>query len=157
MGTCPMAGPRLTTTLKLRAMFALFQNHATGMPVLDAESDFRRARRAHAVARVGRWLGRGSECRPARRPPRPAAPLRCALPPRVRGPALALAADRPGPPARRRAPADRAGQATRRLLRARRAPPRGGGARARAPGHRRPGYRRFRARLATERGQRLRG
>jgi hypothetical protein len=63
MGTCPMAGPRLTTTLDLRDMFALLQNHATGMPVLDAESDFRRARRAHAVARVGRWLGRGSECR----------------------------------------------------------------------------------------------
>jgi hypothetical protein len=44
-------------------MFALLQNHATGMPVLDAEADFRRARRAHARARVGRWLGRRSECR----------------------------------------------------------------------------------------------
>jgi hypothetical protein len=44
-------------------MFALLQNHATGMPVLDAESDFRRARRAYAVARVGRWLRRAPECR----------------------------------------------------------------------------------------------
>ena len=42
-------------------MFALLQNHATGMPVLDAEADFRRARRAHRVARVGRWLGRRSD------------------------------------------------------------------------------------------------
>ena len=32
-------------------MFAL-QDHATGMPVLDAEADFRRARRAHALARL---------------------------------------------------------------------------------------------------------
>src|SRR5580693_3688604 len=109
MGTCPMAGPRLTTTLDLRDMFALLQNHATGMPVLDAESDFRRARR-----------DRGADGRPASRAGRPArrdrrharadAPLRRALPPRVRGPALPLAADRPGPPARRRAPADRADQ-----------------------------------------------
>jgi hypothetical protein len=45
-------------------MFALLQNHATGMPVLDAEADFRRARRAHTRARVGRWLGRRrSDCR----------------------------------------------------------------------------------------------
>jgi hypothetical protein len=44
-------------------MFELLQNHATGMPVLDAESDFRRARRAHAVARVGRWLRRRPDCR----------------------------------------------------------------------------------------------
>ena len=44
-------------------MFALLQNHATGMPVLDAEADFRRARRAHAAARVGRWLRRAPECR----------------------------------------------------------------------------------------------
>lgn len=34
-------------------MFAL----ATGNPVLDAQSDFRRARRAHAAARVGGWFG----------------------------------------------------------------------------------------------------
>ena len=44
-------------------MFALLQNHATGMPALDAEADFRRARRAHARARVGRWLGRRPEYR----------------------------------------------------------------------------------------------
>ena len=44
-------------------MFALLQNHATGMPVLDAEAHFRRARRAHAYARVGRWLRRSPDCR----------------------------------------------------------------------------------------------
>jgi hypothetical protein len=33
------------------------------MPVLDAEADFRRARRAHAVAWVGRWLRRAPNCR----------------------------------------------------------------------------------------------
>src|SRR5207248_1473347 len=32
--------------------------HATGNPVLDAQADFRRARRAHAAARIGRWLAR---------------------------------------------------------------------------------------------------
>jgi hypothetical protein len=39
-------------------MFSSFDRHATGMPVLDAQADFRRARRAHAVARLGRWLNR---------------------------------------------------------------------------------------------------
>ena len=48
-------------------MFAL-QNHATGMPVFDAEADFRRARRAHAIARLGRWLGRRPDCRYPRTP-----------------------------------------------------------------------------------------
>jgi hypothetical protein len=32
--------------------------HATGMPMLDAQDDFRRARRAHAAACVGRLFGR---------------------------------------------------------------------------------------------------
>jgi hypothetical protein len=31
--------------------------HATGMPSLDAEADFRRARRAYNVARLVRWPG----------------------------------------------------------------------------------------------------
>lgn len=44
-------------------MFSLLQNHATGMPTLDAESDFRRARRAHFVARIGRWFARRPHCR----------------------------------------------------------------------------------------------
>ncbi|HTP19936.1 MAG TPA: hypothetical protein VMJ65_10055 [Solirubrobacteraceae bacterium] len=44
-------------------MFALLQNHATGMPTLDAEADFRRARRRHAAARVGRWVTRRSDWR----------------------------------------------------------------------------------------------
>jgi hypothetical protein len=36
-------------------MFGSFAAHTTGMPILDAQSDFRRARRAHAIARaVGR-------------------------------------------------------------------------------------------------------
>jgi Aldo/keto reductase family len=30
----------------------------TGMPFLDAQADFRAARRAHALARIGRWLTR---------------------------------------------------------------------------------------------------
>jgi hypothetical protein len=51
-----MAGRALTRTLD--AMFASFDNHATGMPVLDAEADFRRARRRHALARVSRRLRR---------------------------------------------------------------------------------------------------
>ena len=44
-------------------MFALLQNHATGMPTLDAEADFRRARRRHAFARIGRWVARRPEWR----------------------------------------------------------------------------------------------
>lgn len=44
-------------------MLARLQNHATGMPVLDAEADFRRARRAHARARFAGWLRRRSDCR----------------------------------------------------------------------------------------------
>lgn len=39
-------------------MFALLQNHATGMPALDAEADFRRARRRQIAARIGRWAAR---------------------------------------------------------------------------------------------------
>ena len=58
----PDGSRRTPRYLETRLMFALLQNHATGMPVLDAESDFRRARRAHAVARVGRWLRRASDC-----------------------------------------------------------------------------------------------
>jgi hypothetical protein len=44
-------------------MFALLQNHATGMPTLDAEADFRRARRRHGFARIGRWFARRPESR----------------------------------------------------------------------------------------------
>jgi hypothetical protein len=46
-----------------RDMFALLQNHATGMPGLDAEADFRRARRRHAIARAARWFSRRPGCR----------------------------------------------------------------------------------------------
>lgn len=32
----------------------------TGMPFLDAQADFRAARRAHGMARIGRWLTRNA-------------------------------------------------------------------------------------------------
>jgi hypothetical protein len=35
-----------------------FDIHATGMPSLDAQADFRRARRAYNLARLVRWPGR---------------------------------------------------------------------------------------------------
>jgi hypothetical protein len=42
---------------------------ATGMPVLDAQADFRRARRAYAVARARRWVaGQRGPSRPATLP-----------------------------------------------------------------------------------------
>jgi hypothetical protein len=39
-------------------MWGSLTDHATGMPVLDAQADFVRARRAYAAARIGRWLMR---------------------------------------------------------------------------------------------------
>jgi hypothetical protein len=39
-------------------MFMSASLQGTGMPVLDAQEDFRRARRAHARARIRRWLSR---------------------------------------------------------------------------------------------------
>jgi len=57
-GGCPATG-----YFRYRDMFALLQNHATGMPALDAEADFRRARRRHAVARIAGWLSRRPGCR----------------------------------------------------------------------------------------------
>lgn len=39
-------------------MFGSFAAHTTGMPILDAQSDFRRARRAHAIARAAGRLKR---------------------------------------------------------------------------------------------------
>lgn len=39
-------------------MFGTFTAHATGMPIFDAQSDFRRARRAHAIARAAGRLKR---------------------------------------------------------------------------------------------------
>ncbi len=46
----PTRGPRVAGKLP---------HAATGMPILDAQDDFRRARRAHIVARVPRWVGLG--------------------------------------------------------------------------------------------------
>jgi hypothetical protein len=46
-------------------VFGLAIAHATGNPVLDAQADFRRARRAHAAARIGRWFARGRRSRPS--------------------------------------------------------------------------------------------
>ncbi len=42
----------------MHAVIEALRSRATGMPVLDAQADFRRARRSHMVARVGRWLTR---------------------------------------------------------------------------------------------------
>jgi hypothetical protein len=39
-------------------MFDSLRSHTTGLPVLDAQSDFMRARRAYHVARLGAWLRR---------------------------------------------------------------------------------------------------
>src|ERR1700716_2434247 len=40
--------------------------YSTGMPTFDAQADFRRARRAHAAARIGRWFAhRRRRSRPA--------------------------------------------------------------------------------------------
>ncbi len=39
-------------------MFGSLAAHATGMPILDAQTDFRRARRAHAIARAAGRLKR---------------------------------------------------------------------------------------------------
>jgi hypothetical protein len=44
-------------------MLASIDTHATGMPLLDAQADFRRARRAQRIARVGRSLRRRRGCR----------------------------------------------------------------------------------------------
>ena len=43
-------------------MLGLDASYATGSPLLDAQADFRRARRAQLVARIARWLVRRS-CR----------------------------------------------------------------------------------------------
>src|ERR671934_277119 len=37
-------------------MLRSFDRHATGMPVLDAQADFRRARRAHTASRLWRHI-----------------------------------------------------------------------------------------------------
>jgi hypothetical protein len=41
----------------------LLKAGGTGMPILDAQADFRRARRRYAVARLRRWLWQGSDGR----------------------------------------------------------------------------------------------
>jgi hypothetical protein len=43
-------------------MLGTSTSYPTGMPILDAQADFRRARRAHAVARIGRWVSRRGSC-----------------------------------------------------------------------------------------------
>ncbi len=66
-----MAGGGLTRTLdpcsgvifeQAGPMFVSLDLHATGMPALDAQADFRRARRGHSAARVARWLRRRRDC-----------------------------------------------------------------------------------------------
>lgn len=49
-------------------MFGSFAPHSTGMPILDAQSDFRRARRAHAIARAGGRLKRQRQRGPGHPP-----------------------------------------------------------------------------------------
>lgn len=41
-------------------MLGLKTTYATGSPLMDAQADFRRARRAQFVSRIGRWLMRRS-------------------------------------------------------------------------------------------------
>jgi hypothetical protein len=41
---------------RTRPMLTSFDIHATGMPILDAQADFRRARRAYLIVRLVRWL-----------------------------------------------------------------------------------------------------
>jgi hypothetical protein len=43
-------------------MLGLDLAHATGNPLIDAQADFRRARRSQLVRRIGRWLLRRSCC-----------------------------------------------------------------------------------------------
>ena len=58
-----MAGVALTRTVE--TVFASFDHHATGMPVLDAQGDFRRARRRHALSQISHWVRRqGDRARP---------------------------------------------------------------------------------------------
>src|SRR4051812_35520579 len=45
-------------TVPVDDMSLLLTHHSTGMPFLDARADFREARRAYALARLGRWLTR---------------------------------------------------------------------------------------------------
>jgi hypothetical protein len=44
-------------------VFASLPSYGTGLPLLDAQSDFMRARRAYRIARVGAWLRRRGSCR----------------------------------------------------------------------------------------------
>jgi hypothetical protein len=39
-------------------MFSAAHSYSTGLPTMDAQSDFRRARRAYLAARMGRWMRR---------------------------------------------------------------------------------------------------
>jgi hypothetical protein len=56
-----MAAPVLRATV-LGMRFDSIHATSTGLPVLDAQTDFRRARRAYARARLARWLRRCGSC-----------------------------------------------------------------------------------------------
>jgi len=43
-------------------MFGSLRSHSTGLPRLDAESDFTRARRAYRIANVRAWFRRRCRC-----------------------------------------------------------------------------------------------
>jgi hypothetical protein len=43
-------------------MFSAAHRYSTGLPQMDAQADFRRARRAYLAARIGRWVRRCRCC-----------------------------------------------------------------------------------------------
>jgi hypothetical protein len=47
-------------------MFSFTYSYSTGHPLMDAEADFHRARRAYRVARIGGWVRRCRSCRSPR-------------------------------------------------------------------------------------------
>jgi uncharacterized protein YjiS (DUF1127 family) len=47
----------------LNTVFGSLRSYSTGLPLLDAQSDFMRARRAYRIAKVGAWLRRRGSCR----------------------------------------------------------------------------------------------
>ena len=64
-GAAPTHHPRLRWRPRVMPIqtLDLFKAGGTGMPILDAQADFRRARRRYAVARLRRWLLHGSDGR----------------------------------------------------------------------------------------------
>jgi hypothetical protein len=53
----------LPSSLSFDTVIDYLHSHSTGLPLLDAQWDFRRARRAYRVARIGGWMFRRRSCR----------------------------------------------------------------------------------------------